>query len=78
MSGLVIDELGVRFAKRDGSVYRPIRSCSLIVAPGEMVGLVGESGCGKSLTFRLEERLQGGLATATMAREARAISALIA
>jgi len=33
-------------------VIRPVRDVSLTVEAGEMVGIVGESGCGKSMTAR--------------------------
>ena len=44
-SGLVIEELRV-----DIGAAQPVRSCSLAVQPGQVVGLVGQSGSGKSLT----------------------------
>jgi len=48
-SVLEIDDLQVTIRRRDG-VVRPIDGLSLRVAAGETVGLVGESGCGKSMT----------------------------
>ena len=36
--------------KREGSVTQPVRSLSFTVNQGERVAIVGESGCGKSLT----------------------------
>ncbi|MBQ0827223.1 dipeptide ABC transporter ATP-binding protein [Streptomyces tagetis] len=43
--------------RRTGAV-RAVRGLSLVVRPGETVGLVGESGCGKSTTARLLMRLE--------------------
>ncbi|MCC6192982.1 MAG: ABC transporter ATP-binding protein [Burkholderiales bacterium] len=34
----------------DGAMLRPVRGVDLTVEPGETVAIVGESGCGKSLT----------------------------
>lgn len=45
--GLAVHDLSVTYATPAGRL-RAVRSVSLRVAPGEVVGLVGESGCGKS------------------------------
>ncbi|GAB2897074.1 ABC transporter ATP-binding protein [Streptomyces mayteni] len=50
MSLLDVDELTVTFAGRDGSDTRAVAGVSFAVDQGEVVGLVGESGCGKSVT----------------------------
>ncbi len=46
---LDIQELTVE-VKHDGSYYKALEHVSFQLGKGEMVGLVGESGCGKSLT----------------------------
>jgi oligopeptide transport system ATP-binding protein len=46
---LSLRDLAVRFRTEDGPVYA-VNGVSLDVAPGERLGLVGESGCGKSVT----------------------------
>jgi peptide/nickel transport system ATP-binding protein len=46
---LAINDLHVEFAAEDGAV-RAVRGFDLAIASGEIVGLVGESGCGKSVT----------------------------
>jgi len=46
---LEIDDLRTYFFTRDG-VVRAVNGVSLKVMPGETLGVVGESGCGKSVT----------------------------
>lgn len=46
---LEIDRLAVEI-RRGATVTRPVRDVTLSVAPEEVVGLVGETGCGKTLT----------------------------
>jgi oligopeptide/dipeptide ABC transporter ATP-binding protein len=46
---LVVDRLKVRFLTRDGTV-NAVRDVSFNLYPGESLGIVGESGCGKSVT----------------------------
>jgi len=46
---LAIDNLHTRFFTRDGAV-RAIEGLSRTVQAGEVLGIVGESGCGKSVT----------------------------
>jgi peptide/nickel transport system ATP-binding protein len=36
--------------KKGKTISQVVRNLNLVVAPGEMVGIVGESGCGKSMT----------------------------
>jgi oligopeptide/dipeptide ABC transporter ATP-binding protein len=53
---LAIDGLRVEFDGADGR-HVAVRDAGLSIRPGEIVGLVGESGCGKTLTCRSVIRL---------------------
>jgi peptide/nickel transport system ATP-binding protein len=53
---LSVEELHVGYAGRHGTVPA-VQGVSLSIAPGETVGLVGESGCGKSSLSRAIVRL---------------------
>ena len=44
---LTIDNLKIGYRDIDGVDVRLLRGVSLTVAPGEVISLVGESGCGK-------------------------------
>ncbi|UNC48730.1 ABC transporter ATP-binding protein [Enterobacter huaxiensis] len=59
MSSLLeIDNLHTTFRTRDGDVHA-VRGVSFYVQPGELVGIVGESGCGKSVTCKSIVQLLG-------------------
>ena len=47
---LSVENLTVGFKTEDKGAVRVVEDVSFHLAPGEMVGLVGESGCGKSVT----------------------------
>ena len=48
---LEVDKLGVTFHSAGGAV-RAVDDVSFVLAPGEVLGLVGESGCGKTTVAR--------------------------
>lgn len=47
---LELDRVRVSIERKDGTVVMPVREASLAVEAGRTVALVGESGCGKSMT----------------------------
>jgi peptide/nickel transport system ATP-binding protein len=54
---LIVKQLRKHFAVRGGQQLRAVDGVSFTVAKGETLGIVGESGCGKSTTARLIARL---------------------
>src|SRR5207248_6253833 len=52
MSALEIRDVVVDYQARGGGHVRAVAGASLTVEPGQIVGLVGESGCGKSSLAR--------------------------
>jgi peptide/nickel transport system ATP-binding protein len=54
---LKLDEIVVEYRGAHHSVVRAVNGVSLEVAPGQVVGLVGESGCGKSSLARVASGL---------------------
>ncbi|MGQ3413676.1 dipeptide ABC transporter ATP-binding protein [Natrinema sp. LN54] len=56
-NSLQIEDLHVRFRTRSDTVHA-VNGASFEIEPGETVGLVGESGCGKSVTARSIVRLE--------------------
>ena len=53
---LEIENLKVRFYQTEG-VISAVDDMSLSIAPGEVLGIAGESGCGKSVSSRALMRL---------------------
>ena len=47
-AALVVDDLSVGYHQKDGSVLRVVANVDLKLFPGQVLGLAGESGCGKS------------------------------
>src|SRR3954451_16765287 len=54
---LQIEDLKTYFYTHDG-VVKAVDGVSLDIKPGETLGLVGESGCGKSVTAHSQLRLR--------------------
>ena len=52
MSVLEVRDVEVVYLRRDGVPVRAVAGASLSVDAGEIVGLVGETGCGKSSLAR--------------------------
>ena len=47
-AALVVEDLSVGYHQKDGGVLRVVANVDLRLYPGQVLGLAGESGCGKS------------------------------
>jgi ABC-type dipeptide/oligopeptide/nickel transport system ATPase component len=74
---LEVSGLQVRIDTPEGQVH-PVRGVDLTVHRGEIVGIVGESGCGKSTTVKGILKLLGPTSTVTADRIALGDSDLLA
>jgi ABC-type dipeptide/oligopeptide/nickel transport system ATPase component len=74
---LEVAGLHVRIATPEGEVH-PVRGVDLTVHRGEIVGIVGESGCGKSTTVKGILKLLGNTSTVTADRIALGDADLLA
>ncbi|MBL8673221.1 MAG: ABC transporter ATP-binding protein, partial [Alphaproteobacteria bacterium] len=76
---LEVRDLVTRFAT-DGSAFNAVDGVSFALAAGEVLGIVGESGCGKSVTalsiMRLVARPAGAIAGGSVAFQGRDLLAL--
>ena len=56
---LIVNDLHVSYSQDSGSIFKPkkdieiLKGISFTIKEGEVLGLVGESGCGKTTLFRL-------------------------
>src|SRR5207248_7918309 len=75
MSALEIRDVVVDYQARGGGHVRAVAGASLTVGPGQIVGLVGESGCGKSSLARAAVGLVPA-AAGTVTFEGRHVSPL--
>lgn len=57
MTALQINDVAVEYKSASGTTVRAVDGVSLTVEPGQIVGLVGESGCGKSSLARVASGL---------------------
>ncbi len=60
---IFLDDVKVTFKSRTGSLFKPnlvhaVRGLTIRLMPGETIGIVGESGCGKSTTANVMCGLQ--------------------
>jgi peptide/nickel transport system ATP-binding protein len=55
---LEVDEVSVRFKRPDGKPLDALAEASLVIRPGETLGIVGESGSGKTTLGRVALALQ--------------------
>ena len=60
---IFLDDISVTFKTRTGSIFHPnkvhaVQNVTLKLMPGETIGIVGESGCGKSTTLRMVAGLE--------------------
>ena len=74
---LAVRDLGISFDSEDGVIHA-VRGVSFTVAPGSVLGIVGESGCGKSVSCHSILRLlpQNARVSGSIVFEGRELTAL--
>jgi NitT/TauT family transport system ATP-binding protein len=50
---IVFERVSKSFTRSDGGAYEAVRDLSFTIARGELVAILGKTGCGKSTTFNL-------------------------
>jgi NitT/TauT family transport system ATP-binding protein len=57
-SEIVFEHVSKSFTRPDGGVFEAVRNLSFSIARGELVAILGKTGCGKSTTFNMIAGLQ--------------------